>query len=220
MHRDNYTVRTGGSAQGHRNRQSCILHAMDLCRTARSHSSTDDGLERHAGRRAADWPVWRRWSAAADGSGAGETTFRKIMARDVLRGGAVVVLLFLSLCGAAVAAEPFPFGRVLLLDAAPMRPGKRMPILTVEANGEARIDLWCRTVPARVEIADMAVKIEAGPLPEELPAMQGTGQCTPERIKADEEMLASIVQVTEWRQDGDTILLIGQATLKFRPATN
>ena len=71
---------------------------------------------------------------------------------------------------------------------------KRMPILTVETNGDARIDLWCRTVPARVEIADMAVKIEAAPLPGDLPAMQGAGQCTPERIKADEEMLASIVQ--------------------------
>jgi hypothetical protein len=118
------------------------------------------------------------------------------------------------------AAEPFPFGQELLLDAAPMRPGKRMPILTVEANGDARIDLWCRTVPARVEITDMAMKIEAAPLPEELPAMQGAGQCTPERIKADEEMLASIVQVTEWRREGDAILLIGPASMKFRPATN
>jgi hypothetical protein len=71
-----------------------------------------------------------------------------------------------------------------------------------------------------VEIADMAIKIEAGPLPEALPAMQGAGQCTPERIKADEEMLASIVQVTEWRREGDTILLIGPATMKFRSATN
>ena len=142
------------------------------------------------------------------------------MARDVFRGGAAVVLLFLSLCGITVAADPFPFGQELLLDAAPMRPGKRMPILAVEANGEARIDLWCRTVPGRVEIADMSMKIEAAPLPEELPAMQGAGQCTPERIKADEEMLASIVQATEWRREGDTILLIGQVTLKFRAATN
>jgi hypothetical protein len=142
------------------------------------------------------------------------------MVRDISRHGATVALLFLLLCGVAVAAEPFPFGQELLLDAAPMRPGKRMPILTVEANGEARIDLWCRTVPARVEIADMAMKIAAAPLPEELPAMQGAGQCTPERIKADEEMLASIVQVTEWRREGDTILLIGPATIKFRPATN
>ena len=97
---------------------------------------------------------------------------------------------------------------------------KRMPILTVETNGDARIDLWCRTVPARVEIADMAVKIEAAPLPGDLPAMQGAGQCTPERIKADEEMLASIVQVKEWRRDGDAILLMGPVTMKFRPATN
>jgi hypothetical protein len=50
--------------------------------------------------------------------------------------------------------------------------------------------------------------------------MQGAGQCTPERIKADEEMLASIVQVTEWRREGDAILLIGPASMKFRPATN
>jgi hypothetical protein len=142
------------------------------------------------------------------------------MVRDISRRGATAVLLLISICSLGVAAEPFPFGQELLLDAAPMRPGKRMPILTVEANGEARIDLWCRTVPARVEIADMAIKIEAGPLPEALPAMQGAGQCTPERIKADEEMLASIVQVTEWRREGDTILLIGPATMKFRSATN
>ena len=142
------------------------------------------------------------------------------MARDVLRRGAAAVLVLLSVCGAGVAAEPFPFGQELLFDAAPMRPGKRMPILTVEANGDARIDLWCRAVPARVEIADMAMKIEAAPLPEELPAMQGVGQCTPERIKADEEMLASIVQVMEWRREGDAILLIGPTTMKFRPATN
>jgi hypothetical protein len=142
------------------------------------------------------------------------------MVPDVLRRGATTALVLLSFCGAGVAAEPFPFDQELLLDAPPMRPGKRIPILTVEANGNARIDLWCRTVPARVEIADVAIKIEAGPLPEELPAMQGAGQCTQERIKADEEMLASIIQVTEWRRDGDAILLIGPATMKFRPATN
>jgi hypothetical protein len=119
-----------------------------------------------------------------------------------------------------MAAEPFPFDRELMLDAAPMRPGKRMPILTVEPNGNARIDLWCRTVSARVEIGDASMKIEADPLPQELPAMQSAGQCTPERLKADEEMLASIVQVTEWRREDDSILLVGPATMKFRPATN
>jgi hypothetical protein len=142
------------------------------------------------------------------------------MARDVLRGGAAVALLFLSLCGAAIAADPFPFGQELLLDAAPMRPGKRMPILTVEANGEARIDLWCRTVPARVEIADMAMKIEAAPLPEELPAMQGAGQCTPERMQADGDLLIALAQVTGWRREDDAIVLVGATPLRFRAATN
>jgi hypothetical protein len=142
------------------------------------------------------------------------------MAREVLRRGIGAVLLLLAICGAGIAAEPFPFDRELMLDAAPIRPGKRMPILTVEANGNARVDLWCRTVPAHVEIADASMKIEVGPLPEELPPVQSAGQCTPERIKADEEMLASIVQVTEWRREDDAIVLVGPATMKFRPTTN
>ena len=117
---------------------------------------------------------------------------------------------------AGVSAETFPFDRELLLDAPPMRPGKRMPILAVEPNGNARIDLWCRTVPARVEISDAAIKIEAGPLPEEMPAMQSAGQCTPERIQADEEFLATLTQVTGWRRAGDGIVLEGPKPLKFR----
>jgi len=142
------------------------------------------------------------------------------MARDVLRHGAAAVLVLLSVCVGGIAAEPFPFGQELLLDAAPMRPGKRMPILTVEANGDARIDLWCRTVPARVQFTDMAMKIEAAPLPEELPAMQGTGQCTPERMQADGDLVIALVQVTSWRREDDAIVLVGATPLRFRPATN
>ena len=130
--------------------------------------------------------------------------------------GAVAAILALLACGAGVAADAFPFDREFLLDAAPMRPGKRMPILAVEPNGNARIDLWCRTVPARVEISDAAIKIEAGPLPEDIPTMQSAGQCTPERIQADEEFLAALTQMTGWRQAGDGIVLEGPKTLKFR----
>ena len=83
-------------------------------------------------------------------------------------------------------SEPFPFDQELLLDAAPMRPGKRMPILLVEPSGNAKIDLWCKSVPARIEISDMAIKIELGPLPEGLPEMLSVGQCTPERMQADQ----------------------------------
>jgi hypothetical protein len=138
------------------------------------------------------------------------------MTRYVRVCGAVAALLTLVMCGAGVAAETFPFDRELVLDAPPMRPGKRMPILAVEPNGNARIDLWCKTVPARVEISDAAIRIEAGPLPEELPAMQSAGQCTPERIQADEDFVAALTQVTSWRSAGDGIVLDGPKTLKFR----
>ena len=93
------------------------------------------------------------------------------LCRPCLRTATVMVLLLV--CSTAEAAELFPFTQELLLDAEPMRPGKRMPILTVEANGDARIDLWCRTVPARVEITDMAMKIETAALPEDPPADAG-----------------------------------------------
>lgn len=129
---------------------------------------------------------------------------------------ACAALAIILSSGLATAADQFPFDQELLLDAAPMRPAKRMPILTVEPNGNAKIDLWCRTVPARVEISDATIKIEAGPLPEDLPAMQSAGQCTPERMQADEEMLAALVQVTGWRREGEGVVLEGSKELKFR----
>ena len=133
--------------------------------------------------------------------------------RQIFACAALAVILS---SGLATAADQFPFDQELLLDAAPMRPAKRMPILTVEPNGNAKIDLWCRTVPARVEISDATIKIEAGPLPEDLPAMQSAGQCTPERMQADEEMLAALVQVTGWRREGEGVVLEGSGELKFR----
>src|SRR5262249_42750634 len=209
MYRDYYSGRARGGAQRYRDRQSGVLHALDLCGAARNHGSADDRRERHADRRATDRGGWRRRPAAADSAGSREATFRRTRAGGILRRRVVAILLFLTTCGAGIAAEPFPFDRELMLDAAPMRPGKRMPILTVEPNGNARIDLWCRAVSARVEIADASMKIEADPLPQELPAMQSAGQCTPERIKADEEMLADLAQVTGWRRDDEAIVLVG-----------
>ena len=133
--------------------------------------------------------------------------------RQIFACAALAVILS---SGLATAADQFPFDQELLLDAAPMRPAKRMPILTVEPNGNAKIDLWCRTVLVQVEISDATIKIEAGPLPEDLPAMQSAGQCTPERMQADEEMLAALVQVTGWRREAEGVVLEGSKELKFR----
>jgi hypothetical protein len=118
--------------------------------------------------------------------------------------------------GVGRAAEPFPFDRELLLDVAPMLPAKRVPILLVEQNGAATIDLWCKTVHVRVQFTGNAIHIESGPLPEALPQYLSPGQCTRERLQADADMLAQLSQMSEWRRRGGAILLVGPQTLKFR----
>jgi hypothetical protein len=118
------------------------------------------------------------------------------------------------------AADRFPFGQTLMLDAAPMLPVKRVPILTVEENGEATIGLWCKTVRARAELSDGAMRIEPGPLPEDLPPYMVDGQCTDERMNADQGTLAALAQVNGWRREGGAIVLTGATPLKFRPSSN
>ena len=121
---------------------------------------------------------------------------------------------------AARAADEFPFDRNLLLDVAPMRPLKRVPFLTVAADGSAKVELWCRTVPARVQIADSAIRIETAPLPEALPQYMSAGQCSDQRVQADNEMLEALAQVTEWRRRGDGVVLVGATQMVFRAASN
>lgn len=121
---------------------------------------------------------------------------------------------------AAHAADQFPFDRYLVLEARPMRPAKRMPILTVAPDGSAVIDLWCRTVNGRVELGEGAIRIEAEPLPETLPVRMIAGQCSPERMQADETVFSALTQATTWRRRGDAVEISGPTTLRFYPSTN
>ncbi len=146
------------------------------------------------------------------------TFIRLIAGRHCFARGILGIFLLLLASGIGVAADRFPFDQELLLEAAPMRPAKRMPILTVAPDGNATIDLWCKTVQARMEISDATVKIEPGPLPEALPEMMSDGQCSPGRMQADEDMLAALAQVTAWRKQGSSLVLVGPMTLKFRPS--
>lgn len=143
---------------------------------------------------------------------------RLIAGRPIIVCGIFAAGLLVFASGPGSPADLFPFDQELLLDAAPMRPAKRMPILTVAPNGDATIDLWCRTVPGCVELSDAGIRIEPGPLPDALPAMMSDGQCTPGRMQADEEMLAALAQVSEWRKQGSAVVLVGPKTMKFRPS--
>lgn len=143
----------------------------------------------------------------------------------LLRGG-VSRVCFLALAAllaasTARAGEEFPFDQELIFEAKAIGGLKRLPILTVESNGNAVIDLWCQTVPARVQIADAAIKIETAPLPEEPPSMMVAGQCSPERKQADQEFLAALTQATEWRrQNGAIVINGGPQALRFRASSH
>jgi hypothetical protein len=116
----------------------------------------------------------------------------------------------LGLAGAA--DSPFPFGTELMLDIEPLYGSKRVPMLQIEDNGTAAIDLWCASVHASATVGETSITIVAEPAE---PA-----QCTPERQSGDETLLAALSQVTNWRRDGDVIELIGPTTLRFRAMTN
>jgi hypothetical protein len=146
-------------------------------------------------------------------------SFIRLIAGQRFIVGAVLVAAVV----APVLAQPggdFPFDKELLLETPPMRPGKRMPSLTVEANGNAIIDLWCKSVAARVEFTGTGLKLEAAPLPDEVPQMQSAGQCTPERLAADAVLLDRFTQVTGWQRQGGMLVLDGPVPLRFRAGTN
>lgn len=145
---------------------------------------------------------------------------RLIAGRRFIVCGAFAVVLMAQGEGMAQLADQFPFGQELLLNTAPMRPGKRMPSITVERNGNAVIDLWCKSVPARVEFSDSGIKIETPALPDELPQVQSNGQCTSPRMAADGALLEKFTQVTSWQREGGAVVLAGPERMKFSVPSN
>ena len=45
-------------------------------------------------------------------------------------------------------------------------------------------------------------------------------QCAPDQQSGDENLLAALAQVTNWKRDGNVIELRGATTLRFRLMTN
>jgi hypothetical protein len=44
--------------------------------------------------------------------------------------------------------------------------------------------------------------------------------CPPERIERDAGMLSALTQITTWRREGDSVVLIGPQVLRYRMSTN
>ncbi len=123
-----------------------------------------------------------------------------------------VLLLLVIAIWPAHASGPFPYGSELMLDAAPLPGSKRVPMLEIEDDGTATIDLWCASLRGEAKVGDDTISIVPGPAQ---PA-----QCPPERQASDAALLATLAGVTQWRRDGDLVELVGAITLRFRLMSN
>jgi heat shock protein HslJ len=119
---------------------------------------------------------------------------------------------FVMFAACARAQEDFPFQQELLLDAHPIKGSRRIPTLSVEPDGTATIDLWCNSMQAQINVNGEAISISAGE--------KSNQSCALERQQADDELASALASVTSWRWDGDSLLLIGPKTLRFRQQTN
>ena len=124
----------------------------------------------------------------------------------------VWAVLASSILPAIAGESSFPFGSELMLDAAPMRGSKRVPMIEIDDSGAASIDLWCASVQAAATVGADTIAIVPGEI--------GPVQCTPERQSRDADLLAALSQVTTWRRTGDVIEFLGATTLRFRLMTN
>jgi hypothetical protein len=132
--------------------------------------------------------------------------------RQYVACGLVCAAIVSSSWPASAIEGAFPFDRDLVLDVAPMRGSKRVPILEVAASGAASMQLWCVSVQGKADVGADTITI--------VPTAAQQGQCEPERRTSDENLLAALVQMTGWRRRGDVIELTGPQTLRFRLMSN
>jgi len=93
-----------------------------------------------------------------------------------------------------------------------MKGSKRLPSLDIRADGATEIDLWCNSAHGQIVVSRDAITITTGEKTER--------QCEPERMRGDDDILAALAQVTGWRLQGDTLILSGPRTIRFRMETN
>jgi len=119
----------------------------------------------------------------------------------------------LGMAGIGVAQQnEFPFDRELILDVRPMPGSKRIPNLDIAANGTIALEMWCDRVEGQVVVAGDTITVITG---------QPSGRpCPADRARGDAELLDALNAVTNWRRQGDTVVLVGPRTLRFKVPSN
>jgi len=123
-----------------------------------------------------------------------------------------LVAAIVAMTTVAARAQEFPFESELLLDARPLPGSKRIPNLEISANGTIALEMWCNRVDGQVVVAGDTITVITGQPTERT--------CSPERARGDTELLEALNGVTNWRRQGDTVVLVGPKTLRFKVPTN
>lgn len=100
----------------------------------------------------------------------------------------------------------------MTLEARPQPGSKRIPTLEIGDNGQAQLDLWCKSGKGQFSVANDTVIFVPG-------AMSDSG-CTPERAQLDDALIAALGAAATWKRQGDFVSFIGATTLRFRISTN
>jgi hypothetical protein len=111
----------------------------------------------------------------------------------------VAASVVLGTAGASAAQQgEFPFDRELILDVRPMPGSKRIPNMDIAANGT-------------IALGDTVTIITGQP----------SGRpCPPDRARGDADLLDALNAVTNWRRQGDAVVLVGPRTLRFKVPSN
>jgi hypothetical protein len=112
----------------------------------------------------------------------------------------------------ASAEDGFPFGFEMTLETVPQPGSKRVPTLEIGDNGEATLDLWCKSGKGQFSVAGNTVIFVPGPLQDR--------SCPPARAQADDDLVAALGEAATWKRQGDLVSFIGTRPLRFRINTN
>jgi heat shock protein HslJ len=112
----------------------------------------------------------------------------------------------------AFAQEEFPFGFEMTLDTAGQPGTKRLPTLEIGDNGEARLDLWCKSGTGQFSVAGSTVIFVPGTMEQRA--------CPPEWAAIDDDLLASLTAATSWKRQSDVVSFTGAKPLRFHINTN
>jgi hypothetical protein len=125
---------------------------------------------------------------------------------------ASISLLSLPTIDRAKAADGFPFGMEMTLDAARLPGSKRVPDLDIGDHGEVVLELWCKGGKGQFSVAGNTVIFVAGQIEDRA--------CPANKAQLDDELVAALSEAGTWKRQGDYVSFIGSKTLRFRINTN